>query len=219
VKRSAWSAADLEALRRRYPHERTADLAASLGRPLPATYARANAMGLRKASEYLASDKSGRLFKGGTRGQATQFKPGQSSWNKGTHWKAGGRSPETRFRKGNRPHTWVPVGSYRVNGDGYLDRKITDDGAARYHWKGVHRLVWEAAHGPVPAGHAVVFRPGRRSTELERITIDALELVTRRELMARNTLHRYPKPIAQMIQLRGALNRQINRRARSAEQD
>jgi hypothetical protein len=38
--------------------------------------------------------------------------------------------------------------------------------------------------------------------------------------MARNTLHRYPKPIAQAIQLRGALNRQINKRVRAhAEQD
>jgi hypothetical protein len=180
-------------------------------------------MGLRKAPEYLASDKSGRLFKGGKRGQATQFKRGQTSWNKGIRYVAGGRSAETRFRKGERngvaARRWVPVGSYRVNGDGYLDRKVTDDGRGPRDWIGVHRLVWMEANGPIPAGHVVVFRPGRRTTELAQITPDALELVTRRELMARNTLHRYPKPIAQMIQLRGALNRQINRRARSAEQD
>jgi hypothetical protein len=215
-----WTAADLAILRRDYPHQHTAELAAKLRRPLPATYARANGLGLRKSAEYLATDKSGRTFKGGKRGQVTQFKPGQTSWNKGMRYVAGGRSAETRFRKGNRPHTWVPVGSYRINGDGYLDRKVTDNGRGPRDWIGVHRLVWIDANGPVPPGHVVVFKPGRRTTELAGITLDALELVTRQELMARNTLHRYPKPIAQAIQLRGALNRQINKRVRAhAEQD
>lgn len=214
-----WTPAELEVLRSRYPHDRTSDLAKALDRPLAATYARANGLGLRKTPEYLASDKSGRTFKGGKRGQATQFKPGQASWNKGTHWKAGGRSAETRFRKGNRPHTWVPIGTYRVNGDGYLDRKVTDDGRGPRDWIAVHRLVWIEQNGPVPAGHVVVFKQGRRTTDLEQITPDSVELITRQELMKRNTLHRYPKPIAQLIQLRGALNRQINKRDRRAEQD
>lgn len=59
----------------------------------------------------------------------------------------------------------------------------------------------------------------RDSFEFKIVTPDSVELITRQELMKRNTLHRYPKPIAQLIQLRGALNRQINKRDRRAEQD
>lgn len=52
------------------------------------------------------------------------------------------------------------------------------------------------------------------TTDPAAITADRLELVTRAENMARNTLHRYPKEVAQLIQLRGALNRKINARTK-----
>jgi hypothetical protein len=41
-----------------------------------------------------------------------------------------------------------------------------------------------------------------------------VELISRRELMARNTFHALPPPLAQMVQLRGVLNRQINARSK-----
>ena len=113
----------------------------------------------------------------------------------------------------------VPVGSYRVNADGYLDQKISDQpGPQNLRWKSVHRLVWERTHGPVPHGHAVCFKPGRRSTDAAEITVDALEPVTRRDLMLRNTYHRYGKDVAKLVQLRGALTRQINKRARQEDE-
>jgi hypothetical protein len=77
----------------------------------------------------------------------------------------------------------------------------------------VHLLVWEAANGPVPPGHAITFLPGRRTTDASLITLDALQLVSRAELMRRNSHHtNYPKEVSQLIQLKGALNRKINRR-------
>jgi hypothetical protein len=82
------------------------------------------------------------------------------------------------------------------------------------NWVPVHRLVWIEHHGPIPAGHAVAFKPGQHTSVLEEITLDRLELVSRAELMRRNTYHKYPKEIAQLIQLRGALQRQINKRER-----
>ena len=60
--------------------------------------------------------------------------------------------------------------------------------------------------------------PGRKTTDPALITLDALELVTRAELMARNTVQNLPKPLAQLVQLRGALKRQITRRARATEE-
>ena len=84
-------------------------------------------------------------------------------------------------------------------------------------WVAVHRLVWEAAHGPVPDGHVVVFLPGKRTAELDGITLDVVELVTRRELMRRNSVHQMPKELVELVRLRGVLTRQINTKAKEAE--
>ena len=42
-------------------------------------------------------------------------------------------------------------------------------------------------------------------------SLENLQLVTRAELMRRNTIHNYPAPIPQLVQLRGALTRKIRR--------
>lgn len=213
-RRRPWTAADNELLIRLYPDRLTREVAQQLGRAPSTVYAQASKLGVTKSAAFLASSQSGRLD--GVRGSATRFKAGQRSWNKGQRFVAGGRSPETQFRPGHRPHTWVPIGTLRI-ADGILQRKVTDTRYTPRDFVAVHRLVWEAAHGPVPAGHVVVFKPGRKTTVLEDITLDALELVTRRELMARNTVHRLPKEVAQVVRLRGQLVRRINRMERQRE--
>jgi hypothetical protein len=127
------------------------------------------------------------------------------------------RSRAHQFRPGNRPWTWLPVGSFRVNADGILEQKYADDpGPPKARWRAYTRIVWEQAHGAIPNGHAVVFRPGRHTTDPAQVTLAAIECISRAELMARNTVHRYPKEIAGLVKLRGALNRQINAKAREA---
>lgn len=156
---------------------------------------------------------------------AARFKPGQVPANKGVRRPgyAPGRMAETQFKKGQMygaaRHNYVPVGTLRICADGYLERKVTDDHPVpARRWVAVHRMVWEAAHGPIPKGHIVRFRAGMKTTNLEQITVDKLEMVTHAENMRRNTVHNYPKPIVRMIQLRGALNRQINRRRKREQQ-
>ena len=154
--------------------------------------------------------------------QDTQFQPGHEPWNKGKSYQPGGRCRETWFQRGrpaNLTHNYLPIGSLRVNRDGYLERKMTDDPslAPARRWTAVHRLVWQEAHGPVPQGMAVVFKPGTRTTELEGIRLECLEMITRRELMLRNSVHRHGPEIAALVQLRGALVRQINRKAKREE--
>lgn len=223
--RNPWRPAELELLRRGYPNLPTRQLALALGRPVTHVYAKATKLGLAKSEAFLATDKSGRILKGGKLSQATQFKPGHASWNKGLKG-VHGLQPGCRrtwFKageyNGRAAQLVVPVGAYRVNADGYLDQKVSNEpGPQNLRWKAVHRLVWERAHGLVPEGHVVVFRPGRFSTDPEHITTDALELITRRELMLRNTVHRYGPELAKAVQLRGALARQINRKAKEAAQ-
>lgn len=215
-----WSAIELEIVRRFYADSRTDDIATALRRTVGQVYQKAAALGLKKSEEYLFESDSGRIQRGRTNPQmvATQFKPGLTPWNKGVHYQAGGRSSETQFKPGSRPHTWVPVGSYRVNADGYLDRKVSDTGYPPRDWQGVHRLVWIAAHGEIPSSHVVAFKAGKRSALAAEITLDALELVSRAELARRNHPRKYGPEIAKAVQLRGAITRQINKRLKEGAQ-
>jgi hypothetical protein len=124
----------------------------------------------------------------------------------------------TQFKKGERRGRaaciYQPIGTERLSKDGYRERKISDGMPFQRRWRAVHLLVWEAAHGPLPPGHAVVFRNGDKAD----IRLDNLDCITRRQLMARNTVHNLPTPLAQTVQLLGALTRQINRRTTHAEQ-
>jgi len=118
---------------------------------------------------------------------------------------------ETQFRTGERhgvaARRYCPIGTERLSKDGYLERKVSDGQPFHRRWRFVHVLVWEAAHGPVPAGHAIVFVNGDKTD----IRLENLQLVTRADLMRHNSVHNYPAPIPQLVQLRGALNRKINR--------
>jgi hypothetical protein len=216
VSRRPWIAREDRALRKLYPHMRTDDAARILGRSLAATYGRAQLLGIEKSAAYNASALSGRMVPGfAPYGEKSRFKKGAVAWNKGKTYRPGGRCAETQFRKGALPHNTLPVGSYRLEpGTGTLQRKIGNaKGSNSKRWRGVHELVWTAQNGPVPPKHICVFKPGMRTTLLKEITIDRVECISLAENMRRNTLHRYPQPIPQLIQLRGALQRQINKRA------
>lgn len=221
-----WTKREIAIIRRDYPHKQTKLIAAALKRPLSGVYKTANDLGVKKSAAFLASSESGRLTKLSAAGVAYRYPKGHVPANAGLRrpgW-GPGRMRETQFKKGQRSGIaaahWVPVGSLRINADGYLDRKVRDDGLPQKRWVGVHRLLWMKANGPIPPGHAVAFKPGRATTKLTDITIDALELISRQDLMRRNSYHfNYPKEIGELIQLRGAVQRQINRRERHAKQD
>lgn len=214
--RQLWTPQEIALLRDHYADTLTSDLAAQLGRPMKYVLAKANALGLRKSLTLIAETARQRTMVPGHGSHATRLKPGNVPANKGLKrpgW-APGRMAETQFKAGNKPHTWVPVGSFRIT-DGVLEQKYADDpGPPGRRWKSYARIVWERVHGPVPAGMSVVFKPGARTTDPELITAEVLELLSRAELMARNTRHRYGEEINQLIALRCALARQINRRSK-----
>lgn len=219
--RRAWSESDLEFLRRTYPDTPTDEIAAGVQRPVSQVYAMAKRLGLVKSEAYLASPAACRLRRGGNVGAEYRFKKGQVPVNKGLKrpgWSSGNMS-STQFKKGEMPHTWVPVGTYRVNkswgGDlgGCLEIKLSETpGPYTLRWKPVHRHVWEQANGPIPDGHIVTFKPGRKTLKAEEITPDSLELITRAENARRNPRHNYPPEMRQVIGLRAAITRQINKR-------
>lgn len=199
-------------LMRRYPNEKSATIAESFGVPVSAVHRRASTLGVKKSSSFFADPSlSGRTD--GSRGESGRIKAGNVPWNNGI--KGLQLSPATQFKPGRLPHNTQPIGSYRHDADGTLQRKISNDkGNNSVRWRGVHELVWVEANGPLPRGHIVVFKPGMRTSELEQITLDKVECISLAENMRRNTRHNLPPEINSLIQLRGALNRVINRRAK-----
>src|SRR5690349_10069864 len=75
-------------------------------------------------------------------GLTGRFEKGHVPANKGKKGISQG-GVETQFRKGHKPHNYVPVGSERVNGYDYVDIKIADPNK----WRGKHLIVWEQHNG------------------------------------------------------------------------
>jgi hypothetical protein len=208
-----------------YPDCHTADVAAWLQRPVDSVYRAAAVRGLHKSAEYLASDTACRIQRGKQHPSmiASRFQKGLTPWNKGTHYVAGGRSAHTRFKPGRRPEesrNYVPIGSLRVTRDGALERKVTDDPklVPARRWTPVARLVWEAHVGPIPAGNLVAFKPGMATTVLELITPERLECITRAELARRNHPRNHSPELAKLVQLKGAITRQVRRIERESQE-
>jgi hypothetical protein len=219
--RRVWAAEDDEALCQAYPNTPTHLLATQLRRSIAATYNRAHALGLAKSAAYLAGPDAYRLRRGDQVGARTRFPKGHVPANKGLRrpgWFSG-RMRETQFKRGERRGVAItlykPIGTERVSKDGYLERKINDDLPLQRRWRAVHLVLWESVHGPIPRGHALAFLNGDKRD----IRLDNLALITRRALMARNTVHNLPKPLARTIQLLGALKNSIRRRAEREKQD
>lgn len=110
-------------------------------------------------------------------GLTGQFEKGSIPWNKGIKGlQIGGK--ETQFKKGNIPKKYRPVGSERINADGYIEIKIADPNK----WRAKHIVIWEEKNGPLPKGHAILFGDADKSN----IDINNLILVTRAELLVMN---------------------------------
>lgn len=222
--RRSWTDAERAELTRRYPSEKTPGIARDLSRPLSSVYDMANKLGLKKSPEYM-SEIHGETIR--EAGKSHRFSDGLTPWNKGVRGVTGHHpnTVRTQFKPGRRPEearNYHPIGSLRICRDGYLERKVNDDQSidpAR-RWKPVHRLVWEEVNGPVPQGHVVVFLPGKASTDPAEITIDCVELITRAELMRRNTRHNLPPELNALISTKARLSRLITeRKKRHEEQD
>lgn len=112
-----------------------------------------------------------------TSGLDARFTKGKDSWNKGKKGICTG-GIQTQFKKGQKPHNYKPVGSERVNSDGYVDVKIADPNK----WRAKHRLLWEKENGQIPKGYVIIFGDGDRRNFQQ----DNLILVSKSQLAILN---------------------------------
>jgi hypothetical protein len=207
-----FSQEQVDFIRENYPLLRRHELTAALNARFGTSYTFRQVITFAKTHD-IKSGRTGRIEKGSVPPNKGQRRPGWSV----------GRMTETQFKKGRPAHearNYLPIGSTRITRDGILERKVTDDPSLfpTRRWISVQRLVWEAAHGPISPGMKIVFKPGLKTNIESEITIDRLEMVSPAENMKRNSVHNYPAPIPELVQLRGALTRQINHRRKHGKQ-
>ena len=110
-------------------------------------------------------------------GLTGRFKKGQTAWNKGIKGlDIGGK--ETRFKKGHIPKNHRPVGSERVNVEGYVEVKIAEPNK----WSYKHVEIWKEHCGEIPEGHAILFGDGDKTN----FDINNLIMVSRQQLLVLN---------------------------------
>lgn len=195
--RARWTPEQIRILAKHYPDKTPGEMNKLLSGvfTVDQTADKAKKLGIRKSDAYRAR------FGIGENGCRTR---GSLPWNKGIRFEAGGKSGVTRFKPGSIPPNWRPVGSTRITRDGYVEIKTAE---GMFKWRLRHREVWKEHHGEYsPRGTAIIFRDGNR----QNCDIDNLELLTRKQLMARNSIQNYPDEIKEVTHLRASITRKIN---------
>lgn len=216
IKRRKYSEDDVRYVAEHYATMSAREISEKLGCSHSWVVSTAKELGLRKSKEWIA--ERARMvalsFRLGSR--ATQFKPGHRPMNKGRKQEEY-MTPEqiaktvaTRFRPGNRPVGWRPIGSERVNVEGYREIKMRE---GLRGWDPKHKVVWESYNGEVPKGYCISFLNGDK----QDCRIQNLYLKTKRELLLENGLANYPKEVRDVIHLRAVLKREINKQKRNEQ--
>lgn len=115
-----------------------------------------------------------------TNGLNTTFKKGHTPHNKGKKGECGKGCEKTWFKKGQTPRNHKPVGSERVDKDGYTLVKVAEPRT----WRSKHVVLWEKHNGPVPKGYKVIFLDG----DITNITIENLAMVSNQEMLVANRM-------------------------------
>lgn len=101
-------------------------------------------------------------------GRTGRFQKGQEPANKGKKGVCAAGCEKSWFKKGHVPANYRPVGSERVNADGYIEVKVADPNK----WKLKHRVVWESANGKIPKGYIIIFRDNdKTNTDIDNLLL------------------------------------------------
>lgn len=108
---------------------------------------------------------------------------GKAPPNKGKRYP--GKTNRTSFKKGQKAHNYKPVGYERVDDEGYVLIKVSDDGPWHKRWRHKHKVIWEQKNGLIPPGCKLLFADG----DQKNISLDNLLLISDRQLLTLNRLN------------------------------
>jgi hypothetical protein len=114
--------------------------------------------------------------RGITSGINREFTKGHTSWNKGT---VGICKPnKTSFKKGNTPHSKLPIGTEVYTTDGYLKIKVGNPN----HWLYSHKYVYMKHQGDIPKDFKVLILDQNKAN----LDINNLMLISKAENLILN---------------------------------
>ena len=186
-KRIEFTPEQLERIRLLYPTTSDKQLADEMGCSTKPIRRVAKEMGITKCPEYMDSVNSGikkmiKLSKQGRLGCGTP--------------------------RGTKPFNTHPIGAeIEKKRSGLVYRKVSDTGSRTVDWRPVSHLVWEEVNGKVPKGCMISFKDGN----VKNVDIDNLELLTRQEMVSRNSSSRYPEEVRKLIAVKREFTRRMNK--------
>lgn len=206
MKRKYWTDKEVEKLIRLYPTTLGADLAKMFECRINVLYDKAYKLGLKKDKEFMAEVFRERMKDPNHGGKKHQFKKVDIPANKGMKQEeymtpaSIDRTKATRFKKGDVPLNTRPIGSERMDADGYTLVKVTDR-----NWKLKHRLIWEKTYGKIPKGYNIQFKDGNK----QNMDISNLYMISRSNQMNENSITRYPSEVITAIKRISKINKLI----------
>ena len=206
--RKSWTKEEDDYLRQNYRTMFASEIAETLGRTTKSVHSRAYI--LRLHSDREKRSRAGKLGTICPEAIVHRFQKGLIPANKGKKMspEAYAKAAHTMFKKGQIPVNHREVGSERVNADGYIEIKVAEPS----RWRLKHRVIWEQVNGAIPRVHNVQFK---NHNPLD-CRIENLYLISREDQMAKeNSFYaKYPKPLQEVIHLKGVINRQIHKAER-----
>lgn len=202
MRKIEWTNEEVDILVRMYANSFASEIAPLVNKSIYAIYRKAVALGLKSSDEKLR--RCGKMVNEHPKSIACRFQKGHS-YGKGRKMTESqyAKCKATMFKKGLTPPNLRPVGSERVNVDGYVEIKV--EGSRK--WKLKHRVVWEEANGPIPKGYNIQFKDKNK----QNVSLDNLYLISRGEqLRTENSIHaRYPEELRAVIAKKVAIKRYI----------
>ena len=209
--RKPWTKEALDCLISLYPDFTAKEISEVTGMGQSSVYQKAIKLGLKKSEAFNKSIYSGRLSRATHNFAATQFKKGQKPFNKGKKLEEFMSEEgimtikKAWFKRGHLPHNTLHDGEITIRRDKY-NHTYKYIRLALGIWKPLHVHNWESRYGSIPEDHVVIFRtPDRMNCDISN-----LELVSRAELMERNTIQRYPAELQLTMKYLSKLKREIN---------
>lgn len=135
-------------------------------------------------------------------GRTGHYRKDNKPWNAGT---VGVMKPNAGcFKKGRAAENYRPVGSERINVDGYIEIKVANPS----EWRLKHRVVWEQHHGPLQKGDNVLLLDGDKTN----VDIDNLQKLTDAELAIVNAKYQFsrqPRHVRESLVLLSKLDHKV----------
>lgn len=208
-KRFIWTDERKAVFEEMYPTHSAQEIADALNTTKRVIYARSRHSDLKKTPEYLAAlnKKLGEDLQ--KNGFANRFQKGQKPWCAGKKIGMRGRTAETAFKKGHKPHNICRVGKIRKPAN-YWKIKIGEPNV----WEFLHIHNWKKVNGEIPPNMCISFKDGN----IDNCSIENLECITRGELLKKHWIHNYPDDLKEVIQTIGRLKRIINNKEKKNAQ-